>query len=39
MRTRADELGGQLEITSAPGRGTNVCVEVPAGKTLSRDDG
>jgi signal transduction histidine kinase len=31
MRARAADLGGRLEIASAPGRGTDVRVEVPAG--------
>jgi signal transduction histidine kinase len=31
MRTRAEELGGRLELTSAPEHGTNVRVEVPGG--------
>jgi signal transduction histidine kinase len=30
MRGRVADLGGRLEITSAPGRGTAVRVEVPA---------
>jgi signal transduction histidine kinase len=30
MRSRADELGAELHITSAPGRGTVVRVELPA---------
>jgi signal transduction histidine kinase len=30
MRSRADELGGDLHIISAPGRGTVVRVELPA---------
>jgi signal transduction histidine kinase len=37
MRARAAELGGRLEIASAPGRGTVVRVTVPAGH--GRDDG
>ncbi|MGI6375412.1 MAG: histidine kinase N-terminal 7TM domain-containing protein [Anaerolineae bacterium] len=31
MRERAGELGGQLEIDAAPGRGTRIVVEVPLG--------
>jgi signal transduction histidine kinase len=30
MRGRVADLGGRLEITSAPGRGTTLRVEVPA---------
>jgi signal transduction histidine kinase len=30
MRGRVVDLGGRLEITSAPGRGTVLRVEVPA---------
>jgi signal transduction histidine kinase len=30
MRSRATQLGGRLTITSGPGRGTAVHVEVPA---------
>jgi signal transduction histidine kinase len=30
MRGRAADLGGRLEVTSAPGRGTVLRVEVPA---------
>lgn len=29
MRERAESLGGKLEIESAPGMGTRVCVQVP----------
>jgi signal transduction histidine kinase len=29
MRSRAEQLGGSLEITSAPGAGTRVCWHVP----------
>ena len=31
MQERAGALGGRLEIESAPGRGTRLCVEVPCG--------
>jgi len=31
MRERAEACGGALEIESAPGRGTRVCVRVPGG--------
>jgi signal transduction histidine kinase len=31
MRERAEACGGELEIESAPGRGTRVCVRVPGG--------
>ena len=31
MQERAQKIGGRLEITSAPGRGTKVVVEVPNG--------
>lgn len=37
MRARATDLGGRLEIASAPARGTVVRVDVPAGS--GRDDG
>jgi signal transduction histidine kinase len=30
MRDRADEAGGRLDLTTAPGRGTTVVVRVPA---------
>ncbi len=33
MRERAEMLGGKLTIESAPGRGTTLYVEVPAGTT------
>jgi signal transduction histidine kinase len=36
MRERADRIGGQLHIESAPGAGTTVCVEVPV---ATRDGG
>lgn len=29
MRRRAETLGGRLQITSAPGRGTRVEFEIP----------
>jgi len=29
MRQRAETLGGQLHITSAPGQGTTVAFEIP----------
>jgi hypothetical protein len=32
MDARAAELGGRMEIASAPGRGTVVRAEVPAGE-------
>jgi signal transduction histidine kinase len=30
MRGRVADLKGRLKVTSAPGRGTVICVEVPA---------
>jgi signal transduction histidine kinase len=33
MRTRATELGGELTIESAAGRGTRICLTLPAEKT------
>jgi signal transduction histidine kinase len=30
LRERARELGGRLTVESAPGRGTTICVEIPA---------
>ena len=35
MHSRATELGGKLTITSAPGRGTAVHVEVPGARTTA----
>jgi len=37
MRSRADEIGGRLLITSTPGRGTTVSVETPS--EVSSDGG
>jgi signal transduction histidine kinase len=31
MRERAKLLGGQLEVSSAPGKGTRITARVPAG--------
>ncbi|QIN78560.1 PAS domain S-box protein [Rubrobacter marinus] len=44
MRQRARELGGELEVESAPGRGTRVALRAPLsalgrGATLPADDG
>ena len=36
MRERAELLGGQLTVRSAPGRGTRVSVEIPMGEPLTR---
>ncbi|RPI78271.1 MAG: ATPase, partial [Chloroflexi bacterium] len=35
---RAEAIGGQLNITSAPGKGTTILVTVPLGKNLERSD-
>ena len=35
MRQRAQLMGGQFEIDSAPGRGTTVFVAVPTGESVS----
>ncbi len=33
MADRAEELGGSLQVTSAPGRGTRVAVEMPRSRS------
>jgi signal transduction histidine kinase len=38
MRSRADEIGGRLSITSAPGTGTVVRVEVAVEREGGRND-
>jgi signal transduction histidine kinase len=38
LRTRAKELGGELQITSNDGRGTTILLSVPlSGKVIHRD--
>ncbi len=37
MQERAESIGGQLEIASAPGKGTTVSITIPA--TAGRDNG
>ncbi len=37
MHTRAEQVGGEIEITSEPGRGTTVLVWVPAPENTSVD--
>ena len=39
MRVRAKALNGKLTITSEPGKGTSVCVEVPIGGEVAGLDG
>jgi PAS domain S-box-containing protein len=39
MRSRAERLGGRLEVTSSPGRGTTIEVAVPADATDERTAG
>jgi signal transduction histidine kinase len=39
MRARAERLGGRLEVTSAPGRGTTVEILAPMHATLARGPG
>jgi signal transduction histidine kinase len=38
MRERLTTIGGQLALTSAPGRGTTIVAEVPIGSEEVRDD-
>jgi signal transduction histidine kinase len=36
MRARAEELGGNLQVISAPGSGTRVVLEIPVNSSLTR---
>ena len=37
MRERAGYIGGRVEVTSAPGRGTRVRAEIPLGEPVAED--
>lgn len=37
IRDRVDELGGTMELRSAPGHGTELCVELPVARETARN--
>jgi len=39
MRERLEMVGGRFEVQSAPGQGTAITAQIPAGKTAEKNGG
>jgi signal transduction histidine kinase len=37
MRERVEKLGGEFQLSSYPGQGTQVCLSIPAGQSAPRN--